>query len=148
MSSPLDRYAHEAADRLGGPVFCSLTLSERGSLHQVASSDPRAAACDQVETRDGEGPCILAMDQLRSVLLDDLDAGTRWPGWRQVARDHGFRSFVAFPAYVDDDLTVALNVYSEELATWTEAELVAMDVYVQRLAGELRTRGDHPVGEP
>ena len=123
MTSSLDRYAHEVSERIGRPVFCSLTLSERGTLRQVASSDPRAAACDRVETRDGEGPCITAMGQLSSVLLEDLRSGTRWPAWR-----------------VDDDLTVALNVYSEELATWRHDELVAIDVYVQGLAADLRTR--------
>lgn len=141
MSSLLDRYAQGAAESLGGRTVCSLMISERGRLRQVASNDPRAAACDRVETRDGTGPCVVAMNQLSSVLVDDLDGDERWPTWRRAALDNGFRSFVAFPAYVDDDVTVAANVYSEDLGTWSVAELLAMDTYVQRLADAVREHG-------
>jgi GAF domain len=140
MSSLLEQYAQGAADRLGGPTFCSLTVSDAGRLAQVASSDPRAAACDQIETREHDGPCILAMDQLRSVLLVDIEAEHRWPRWREAALANGFRSFVAFPAYVDEKVTVAANIYSEEPATWSVEELIAMDVYVEELAEAMSTQ--------
>jgi hypothetical protein len=139
MTSILEQYAQGAADRLGGRTFCSLTMSEAGRLSQVASNDPRAAACDQIETRQRDGPCILAMKYLHSVLLVDIGAGHRWPQWRQAALAGGFQSFVAFPAYVDDQVAVAANVYSEDRATWSVKELVGMDVYVQELAQAMST---------
>jgi len=134
MASVLDRYAQGAAERLGGPTFCSLTLSDHGSLRQIASNDPRAEACDQVEIRDQDGPCILAMASLHSVYIDDIDAVADWPNWRQAALDNGFRSFVALPAYVREATTVAPNVSSAEPATWTAKDFIAIDVYVQELA--------------
>ena len=70
MSSILDQYAQGAAERLGGPTFCSLTISEHGSSRQIASNDPRAEACDQIETRDEDGPCIVAMASLHSVYIE------------------------------------------------------------------------------
>jgi len=139
MTSILEQYAHGAAERLGGRTFCSLTLSDHGALHQIASNDPRAAACDQIETREQDGPCIVAMARLHSVYIDDIDALDLWPTWRQAALDSGFRSFVALPAFVSDEISVAANVYSEDLATWTREEFIAIDVYVQRLAAALDT---------
>ncbi len=138
MPSVLDSYAQGAAERLGGRTVCSLTTIDSGSLFQVASNDPRAAACDQLETREGAGPCITAMARLYSVLIEDVDTATQWPNWRRAALDNGFRSFVALPAYVHDDLTVGVNVYSEDPYMWTAAELVAVDAYVQELADAMR----------
>jgi hypothetical protein len=134
MVTVLDQFAQRAADRLVGPTFCSLTLADHGFLRQIASNDPRAAACDRVETLEGDGPCIVAMKRLHSVYVEDIDALDRWPTWRRVAVDNGFRSFVALPAYVTDDVTIAANVYSEALSTWTRAELLAIDRYVQEIA--------------
>ena len=137
--STLDQYAQGAAERLGSGTFCSVTIFDRGSLFQVASSDPRAAACDQVETRDSAGPCILAMEQLSGVLIEDLEADTRWPNWRRAALDSGFRGFLALPGYVDDDMTVAVNSYSEHVSPpWSAQQIVGMDRYVQELADVLR----------
>ena len=141
MSTILDTYAAGAAELLGGPTFCSVTMSIHGSTLQVASTDPRAEACDRVEIQMGDGPCLLAMRQLHSVLLEDLDAETIWPHWRQAARDAGFRSFLALPAIVSEDVTVAANVYSETLSAWTALEVLAVDAYIQELAGELRAAG-------
>jgi GAF domain len=137
MASILDEYAQGAADRLGGRTVCSLTLNDHGSLRQIASNDPRAQACDLIEVRDQDGPCVQAMANLHSVYIRDLASWADWPNWRQVALDSGFRSFVALPGFVSDDITVAANVYSEDLATWTPHEFITIDVYVQELAAAI-----------
>jgi GAF domain len=137
MASTLDRYAQGAADRLGGRTVCSLTLNDHGSLRQIASNDPRAEACDQIEVRDQDGPCVEAMATLHSVYIQDIASWDGWPNWHEAARYHGFRSFVALPAYVDEDITVAANVYSEDPARWTAGEFIAIDVYVHELAAAI-----------
>ena len=138
MQATLDRFASEAVARLGAGTFCSLTISASGAVSQVASNDDRAKACDRVEVRDQTGPCLTAMAQLSSVVIDDLQTDERWSRWNQAALSRGFRSLVALPGYVDETTTVALNAYSEGTGTWTAQGLVAMDLYVQELAAELR----------
>ncbi len=134
MRSTLDDFAHRAADRMGQDAYCSVTMDDESALAQVASSDPRAAAVDEVETRTGEGPCILAMKQLSAVLVEDIDSDTRWPAWRQAALIAGFRSAAALPGYVTDTVTVAFNMYSEDLDVWGSRTYLDMDTYVQDLA--------------
>jgi GAF domain len=134
MATLLDQFAQGAAERLVGPTVCSLTLADHGFLRQIASNDPRAAACDQIETLEQDGPCIDAMKRLHSVYVEDIDALDRWATWRRAALENGFRSFVALPAYVTDDVTVAANVYSEALSTWSRAEIFSVDRYVQEIA--------------
>jgi GAF domain len=137
MASILDHYAQGAAERLGGRTVCSLTLNDHGSLRQIASNDPRAEACDRIEIRDQDGPCVVAMASLHSVYIDDIASGDDWPHWRQAAVENGFRSFIALPAYVTEDTTVAANMYTEEFARWTPSEIIAIDVYVQEIAAAI-----------
>lgn len=138
MHTTLDDLALRAAQHMGPGTCCSITVKDGPALHQVGSSNPRAAAVDQVEVRAEHGPCVLAMEQLSGVLVADIVTETRWPAWRDAARRAGFRSAAALPAYIDDQRTVAFNVYSDRLEVWDAARLVRMDVRVQELADELR----------
>jgi GAF domain-containing protein len=138
MGMILDDLAVRAAQHMGPGTGCSITLKYGAALHQVGSSSPRAAAVDQVEVEAEQGPCVLAMEQLSGVLVDDITTDTRWPAWRAAANRAGFRSAAALAAYIDDQRTVAFNLYSDRPVVWDAARLVRMDVHVQQLADELR----------
>ncbi|MBX9243407.1 GAF domain-containing protein [Actinotalea ferrariae] len=141
MSNTLDDFARTAADHLGPNTFCSITQSDGGRIRQVASNDPRAAACDRVEVDEGHGPCIEAMGKLSSVLVDDIAADDRWPTWRRAALANGFDAVLALPAYVDEGRVVAVNLYSETGADWPVERIVALDVYVQEVAASMAGPG-------
>ncbi|GGC00181.1 GAF domain-containing protein [Cellulomonas carbonis] len=142
VQTTLDQYAAGAGARLGADVPCSLMVRRDGVVRQVASNDDRAAACDRVEERDGSGPCITAIEELSSVVVEDLDTDERWPAWNRTARSFGFRTFVALPGYVDEATTVALNAYGEGPALWDPDDIVRMDLYVQELAAALQSVDD------
>jgi hypothetical protein len=74
------------------------------------------------------------MKQLSAVLVEDINRDIRWPAWRQAALTAGFRSAAALPAYVTDSVTVAFNMYSEQLDVWGARKFLDMDGYVQDLA--------------
>ncbi|VTR75956.1 GAF domain-containing protein [Cellulomonas hominis] len=141
MYAFLDTYAQEAADRIGAPTECSIILRRHHVLQYVASSAPRSAYCDQVEVATGEGPCVVAIQQLRGEVVPDVLAETLWPDWRAAATEQGFRSAAALPGIVDADTTVALNLYSTEVDPWDPDTLVGMDRLVQEVAETIRTRG-------
>lgn len=141
LSAVLDAYATEATVRVGVPTECSIILRDHQLLDQVASSSERAASCDRTEVDTAEGPCVLAIQQLRGELVPDVLAETRWPAWRTAAADAGFRSAAALPAQVDADTTIALNLYSEAVDPWDRDVLVRMDRFVQEVAEAIRTRG-------
>lgn len=136
----LDDYAQGAAGRLGASMHCSIILLRVGTLVSVGSSDARAARCDLIEAEDGVGPCVLAAEQLSSVLIPDLRLDERWGRWRDAAVKAGFRAAAALPAYVDEETTVALNLYSEAVEPWDRGGLLGMDAYVQEIAAAVRAR--------
>lgn len=136
----LDDYARGAAARLGPGTHCSIILLRAGTLVSVGSSDERAGRCDAVEAEDGVGPCVTAAEQLSSVLVPDLREDERWGRWRDAAVAAGFRAMAALPAYVDEETTVALNLYAEVVDPWDRGGLLGMDAYVQEIAGAVRAR--------
>lgn len=136
----LDGYAQGAVDRLGPDTHCSITMKHREDLTYVGSSDERAERCDAVEVRTGEGPCVTAMEQLGGLIIPDLAEETRWPDWVAAAKDAGFSSAAALPAYVDEETTVALNLYSDVLDPWDRDTILGMDSYIQEIAAEVRER--------
>lgn len=139
--SSLDAYAREAAARVGVPTECSILVRRHHLLEQVASSGERAERCDRVEVETAEGPCVLAIQQLRGELVTDVLAEERWPAWRAAAAEAGFRSAAALPGQVDADTTVALNLYAEDVDPWDRDALVRMDRLVQEVAEAIRTGG-------
>ncbi|WP_308281223.1 GAF domain-containing protein [Cellulomonas sp. PS-H5] len=103
-----------------------------------------APRCDQTEVLVGEGPCVTAIQQLRGELVLDIAADERWPAWRTVALDAGFRSAAALPAVIDNDTTVALNLYAEALDPWDRDALLAVDALAQVVAEKIRNVGVLP----
>ncbi len=137
MDEHLTMFATRAAYQLRPDRNCSITVRDPFGLRRSASSEARAAYCDEVETADGSGPCIDAMEELRVVLVPDLADEVRWGAWTAAARAVGFRSAVAFPAHVRQPARAALNVYSEQPDHWDRDTIVRCDVYAQQIAAVL-----------
>jgi hypothetical protein len=133
LAEHLGLFVERAGHHLGFDLACSIMVVDAGEVRQAASSDPRAAHCDEVEAAEYVGPCVDAMESLQAVLVPDLRAETRWPSWRSTALATGFRSAAAFPAHLAWPARAALNVYSERLDPWDRDTVVRCDVYAQMI---------------
>lgn len=140
MPSHLEPLVHAAAEAIGPGTFCSVLVARDGVLRPGPSSDPRSASCDAVEVEEGGGPCVLAMAQLRGVLVVDVATETRWEPWRQRATEVGFRSAAALPGYVSTGVLVALNLYSDQVDPWDAQRLTLADSYAQQMAEAIARR--------
>lgn len=138
LQSHLTMLATKAAFHLGPSRACSITASDGRGVQRVASSDPRAAHCDEVEVAAGEGPCLDAMRDLQVVQVPDIRAAARWPAWARVADGVGFRSAVAFPCHLDEiaapAATATLNVYATDAGRWDRDGFAVCDSYGELVA--------------
>ena len=130
----LEDFMARAADYLGPWTQCGITLRHRGRDRRAASSDPRAARCDDLEVATGFGPCITALDERRTVTPSETWLDDRWIEWRAAAEDEGFRSGAALPAHAGPGAEIALNLYSEEPAAWESERLVRAERFVREIA--------------
>lgn len=66
------------------------------------------------QSQEQGGPCLDAYRTVEPVHCDGLarNAG-RWPSWRPVALELGFRSVTELPMRLADQTIGALNIYSK-----------------------------------
>ena len=130
----LEDFAARAADHIGPGTQCGITLRHRGHDTRAASSDPRAARCDEVEVLAGAGPCITALDEQRTVTPAEVWHDARWTQWREAAVREGFRSAAAMPAGAGPGAGIALNVYFEDDDPADTERLVRAAMFAEQIA--------------
>ncbi len=111
----LDDIVRAATAMIPGAAEASISTVTRGRRvdSRAASSDlPRRVDALQQET--GEGPCLDALSEHRTVRVPDMAAETRWPRFATRAAQLGAASMLAFQLYVEGDNLGALNLYARE----------------------------------
>lgn len=134
LQSHLTMLATKAAFHLGPDRACSITAADHEGVRRVASSDPRAAHCDEVEVAAGEGPCLDAMRDLQVVQVPEIQEARRWSAWARVTHGVGYRSAVAFPCHLDGPATATLNVYATTTGGWDRDTFAVCDSYAELVA--------------
>jgi transcriptional regulator with GAF, ATPase, and Fis domain len=96
-------------------------IRRRGGVHTVASTSEVPVWVDGLQYELEEGPCLDALSEQRSYLVDDLAVDERWPRFgRRAVLEVGVRSMMSFRLFVEDDTIGALNLYSERVAAFDE----------------------------
>lgn len=76
-------------------------------------SSSTVAEVDDLQSTYREGPCVTALWDEHTVLVDDLDAETdRWPRFAPEAAARGVASMLSFQLFTRGDSLGALNLYS------------------------------------
>ena len=133
----VDGVVQVAAERIAPATAASLTLQRDGRSASVASSDARAALCDEVETATEDGPCPDSIREGRTLLVKDIATERRWTQWRRAALDQGFSSAAAVPRNVRPGVGFALNLYAPRPHAWDAAAMARAQTYADEIARAL-----------
>lgn len=108
-----------ARSTIAGCDGATLMLIRDGSrMITPASTGLRAYQADQAQYETGEGPCLTALREHETIVIDDLESEDRWPQWRLGVRELGFRSMLGLRLFVGEDTMGALDLYSESPRTF------------------------------
>ncbi len=113
VESLLAHMVKAAIDLVPGTDDASISLitGRRGVESRAPSSDlPRQV--DALQTRVGQGPCLDAVFEHRTVSVPDMAHEDRWPRFAEGAMNLGAASMLAFQLYVEGDNLGAMNLYS------------------------------------
>ena len=111
----LQRVVDLGEELLEGCDGVSLMLISRGGkIDTPAYSSQAAHRSDMAQYATGEGPCLDAIKDQRTVVVDDLETDERWPDYRAKALELGVRSILSVRLFVTDDSMGALDVYALE----------------------------------
>jgi len=97
----------------------SVVLGRRRVEPRVPSAD-LPLQVDAVQTETGEGPCLDAIYEQRTVSVPDMATEQRWPRFAERASGLGAASMLSFQLYVSGDNLGALNLYARTPHAFTE----------------------------
>ena len=94
---------------------CGVTLrGAHGQPYAVASSDGLTRKLDELQFRDGGGPCLEALATALPVFVTDMAVESRWAPYPQHAVELGAHSSMSLPLLNGEEAIGALSLYAFE----------------------------------
>lgn len=140
----LQRVAEVAQEQLPGVDCAGTTIHVAGLTYTASFTDECTLEIDEDQYRVGDGPCLTAARENRTVLVDvdgqEADPGSRaaaagssgeddpWPRFTAAARRQGFHSFLAAPLAVAGSAVGALNLYGRAPRAFEDADVDFLEV--------------------
>ncbi|ASN53559.1 GAF and ANTAR domain-containing protein [Sinomonas sp. R1AF57] len=116
--------ANAAKDAITGASGAGASLIDpRGRKTSSGATDAVVLHADSLQYELGEGPCLSAWAEQRSITMSDSRAETRWPGWTQAVAGLPLRSALSTPLMSGDTAIGALKVYSTEPDAFTPRDM-------------------------
>ena len=105
----------------------SVSLVQGRRVEPRAATDDLPREIDDLQSRVGEGPCLDALREDKTVRVEDYTSEDRWPRFAAEAARQGVGSSISFQLFVDRDSLGALNVYSRRPGAFGEdAETIGL----------------------
>lgn len=120
LERTLTRVAQLAVRAIPGADGAGLTLIEADRADAVVSTDPFVIEVDAIQYRIGQGPCISAAAERRTLISNSLGSDTRWLQFgSQVAR-MGVHSVLSLPLLTPEGVKGSMNVYARAKNSFDE----------------------------
>jgi GAF domain-containing protein len=108
----LTRVAEFAVHAIPGADAAGLTLLEEGRSDTIVATAPFVREVDTIQYGLGQGPCISAAAEARTVRSGSLGGDGRWPQFGSKVARLGVHSAVSLPLITEDGVVGAMNVYA------------------------------------
>ncbi|SCX44878.1 ANTAR domain-containing protein [Klenkia marina] len=134
----------------GAGLTCTFSADRR---LPIGSSDAEAAAAERLQFTVGEGPCLTAHVEQRTVATAGDEMAARWPVYAaELALRTRYRGVVSAPVPGALSRTAAVNVFlrrAEDVAAVDEADLLAVAAAMGAALGDdLAGSAGRPLGMP
>jgi GAF domain-containing protein len=114
LETMLTQVATYAVQAIPGADGAGLTLLEQDRADTIVSTSPFVTEIDDIQYEMGQGPCISAAREGRTVLSGSLGGDSRWPRFGGRAARFGVHSVVSLPLITPDGVVGAMNVYAHD----------------------------------
>ncbi len=112
-----------------------------GSVESPAITDPLVSKLDLLQIELSEGPCLEALDDDQTFVIDDTANESRWVNWCAGAADVGVRSVLSVRMATPAHLGSCLNIYSGTVQAFDEDAVLTAQIYATH-AGNAITATD------
>jgi GAF domain-containing protein len=112
LTDVLTRVAEFAVRAIPGADGAGLTLIEAGHADTIVASAPFVTEVDAIQYGIGEGPCITAAAESRTMRSGSLGTDPLWPQFGPRVGHLGVHSALSLPLLTTDGVLGAMNVYA------------------------------------
>lgn len=116
----LTRVAGFAVQAIPGAEGAGLTLLEEDRANTIVATAPFVSEIDDIQYGIGQGPCITAAAEARTVMSGSLGGDERWPRFGGRVARLGVHSVVSLPLTTPDGVVGAMNVYAHDKFVFNE----------------------------
>lgn len=120
LKGDLRRIVAVAERSVPGCDGASVALSIEGRPRTEAVTSKVVLELDLAQYEAGDGPCLVALREVRPVRLDLIAEEGRFPSFAERAAEAGVRSSLSLPVLVDGEAVGTLNLYSYTPAAFDE----------------------------
>lgn len=115
LDETLQRIVDRAEEYLDGCDGVSMMFIRSGRfISSPAYSSKVAYDSDIAQYNTGQGPCLGAIAEHKTIVIDDLEQEERWPEYRERALELGVRSMLSLQLFVTGETLGALDMYSKK----------------------------------
>jgi GAF domain-containing protein len=125
----LTQVATYAVQAIPGADGAGLTLIEEDRSDTIVATASFVTEIDDVQYGMGQGPCISAARDGRTVMSGSLGADTRWPRFGGTIARLGVHSVVSLPLVTPDGVVGAMNVYAHAKNAFDERSVELGEIF-------------------
>ncbi|KUL28901.1 GAF and ANTAR domain-containing protein [Actinoplanes awajinensis] len=129
LDGVLATVAELAKRAVPGAYEVSVTLIRDRGPHTVASTGEAADRIDKWQYERGSGPCLDACRDRTTLLVDDVGAERRWPGWEENTDVVGVHSALSVGLQIHERVSGALNIYATSARAFDPDAVVLAETF-------------------
>nr|WP_185035073.1 GAF and ANTAR domain-containing protein [Actinomadura coerulea] len=120
LDAALNRLVAMVQRTIGDASVVSVTVVADGRVFTAAATDEAVIAIDRDQYAAGDGPCLRAAAERRTIRVTLPEARDRWPNFARAAEVAGMHAYLSAPLVLDrgeggdSDVVGALNLYGRE----------------------------------
>ncbi|MEV6300164.1 GAF and ANTAR domain-containing protein [Actinoplanes sp. NPDC051861] len=129
LEGVLGQVASIARRAVPGAYEVSVTLVRADRPRTVAHTGDAALLIDKWQYENGRGPCLDAAAEHRTILVGDVAAEYRWPGWEENANTAGVHSALSVGLPIQEQVVGALNIYGTDVRAFDDDAVVLAETF-------------------
>ncbi|WP_104092096.1 GAF and ANTAR domain-containing protein [Arthrobacter sp. GMC3] len=135
----LCEYSAALATVDGGPVLdCAVTLYRRRRALTGTGNTAKAHMLNEVQERMGQGPCLTALQEERTVVIRETLTDDRWPKYARELLKENVHSVLAVPLILDEGAAASINFFSSVPDAFDEGIVASAEQYATQVQLALR----------
>lgn len=126
------------ADGGEAALDCAVTLFRRRRAMTGMGNTDRARELNNIQQQLGQGPCLTALEEERTIVVPEALTDPRWPEFGQELAQRGIRSVLAIPLVLDEGAAASINFFSEDQDFFSEDLVANAQKYALHVQSALR----------